>query len=253
MEHWKGPHEYPPLDTAIDARTERFTLLYGTLRELLSGPELGQGAVSFGRDMDRLEWEADATIEDVLNAVEDMYAPKDPKGVALKIELLRTFVDELKTRYEDDHTDVRAYTILGRARAFLSGYISLEYEGEDARQRKTDERAVSQEVKDIVYGLREAVKSVPERVEFSELGISPVAFEVMLGKELEELYEKGTIHDSTMKEALGMFMTEAKELGSDENTDPDGRWASALIAVEHFCETHFPGMIVDDDNEDAYE
>ncbi|NTV22695.1 MAG: hypothetical protein HGB03_04020 [Candidatus Yonathbacteria bacterium] len=248
MEHWKGPHEYPSLDTAIDARTERFTLLYGKLRELLSGPELGQGAVSFGRDMDRLEWEADATIEDVLNAVEDMYSPKDPKGVALKIELLRTFVDELKVRYGHDHTDVRAYTLLGRARAFLSGYMPLEYEGEDTRQRKTDERAVSQEVKDIVYGLREAVKSVPEGAELGELGISPVAFEAMLGKELEEMYVKGTVHDSTMKEALGMFMTEAKELGSDENTDPDGRWASALIAVEHFCETHFPGMIVDDED-----
>jgi hypothetical protein len=252
MKRWEGPHEYPRPETSLDNRSEHFSALYAKLHALLSGPELGQGVSSFGKDADRFEWETDAVIENVLDAVDDMYGPKEPKGIALKTELLRVFADELKQLHGVHNENLRIPIVLGRVRAFLSQYMDLEYESDDSRYRKTSERAVSPEVKDIVFGLFEAVKRVPEGLRPDQRDVPSVLLETMLKEELENMYLRGHVSETAMKEALRLFLEYVSSLVRDGNTDPDGRWMAAFTVVENFCETHFPGMIVsqDDDEDD---
>jgi hypothetical protein len=244
MKRWEGPHEYPSLDASLDNKSESFGYFYGKLQNLLHGPELGQGNASFGRGIDRFESETDAGIEKVLQEVDTMFGSKNEKGTTFKIELLQTFVEGLKRLSKEDPHNTCIYIALGCARAFLSGYISLEYESEDSRFRKTKERMISKEAKDIVYALEQVVRNVSEELR-TEDNISLVAFEAMLKDELNKMYTKDIVNEGTMKEALRMFMNEALEMMNYQNTDPDGRWGAAFLAVESFCETHFPGMIVE--------
>ncbi|NTV44351.1 MAG: hypothetical protein HGA67_01470 [Candidatus Yonathbacteria bacterium] len=230
--------EYPPLDTHLDNRTEKFTAFYGPLEELFSGPELGQQESSFGKDIDALEWKANTTIEQVGKNIDAAYGSHEPRGTALKIELLTSFVHHLEEMKKADHLDARIPVILGCARSALLRYMPEEYMKEDVRMRKTGERMLSESAQHILKELMDMVRQSDN--------VSSVATEQDVYRFLENTYER--VEAEILREAVAKAF---EDIGKkDLSNDADERWEHAFIALERFCETHFPGMVVVEENDD---
>ena len=235
--------EEQPTPLSLDNRTERFLRFYSPIIASVQGPRLGSGEQTFNKEADEFYAFFSETINHVFADIDASSSMEQAKKVALKKELLHTVIVDMEESCKSNVLDTRSAIALECARDLAKKYMSEEFFSEDTRKRKTEERALSVPTREALNEFSDMIRRIPDGLKQNELGISFTELEQSVQYFLEEKYREGDV--GMVKEVVEVLMRRISERNTAH--DVDERWMHAFMAIEHFCETHFPGMIVEDE------